>query len=65
MRKTIFATIFACFIAVAAIAGEVVVFCPGAVHGASKDKKAAEELIQFLITPAAKDKFKALGFTVS
>jgi molybdate transport system substrate-binding protein len=35
------------------------------VHSASKDKKAAEELIQFLITPAAKEKFKALGFTVS
>jgi molybdate transport system substrate-binding protein len=37
----------------------------GAVHGAAKDKKEAEELIQFLITPAAKEQFKARGFTVS
>ncbi len=35
------------------------------VHTAAKDKKAAEELIQFLITPAAKEKFKERGFTVS
>lgn len=35
------------------------------VHAAAKDKKAAEELIQFLIAPAAKEKFKARGFTVS
>jgi ABC-type molybdate transport system substrate-binding protein len=31
------------------------------VHCAAKDKKAAEELIQFLITPAAKEQFKARG----
>jgi molybdate transport system substrate-binding protein len=37
----------------------------GAVHIGAKDKKAAEELIQFLITPAAKEQFKARGFTVS
>jgi len=37
----------------------------GAVHSGAKDKKAAEELIQFLITPAAKEQFKARGFTVS
>lgn len=36
-----------------------------AVHSASKEKKAAEALIQLLVTPAAKEKFKALGFTVS
>jgi molybdate transport system substrate-binding protein len=36
-----------------------------AVHAGSTNKKAAEELIQFLVTPAAKEKFKALGFTVS
>jgi molybdate transport system substrate-binding protein len=35
------------------------------VHAAAKDKKAAEELIQVLITPAAKEQFKARGFTVS
>lgn len=35
------------------------------VHTAAKDKKAAEELIQVLITPAAKEQFKARGFTVS
>ena len=37
----------------------------GAVHAGSTNKKAAEELIQLLVTPAAKEKFKALGFTVS
>jgi molybdate transport system substrate-binding protein len=35
------------------------------VHAAAKDKKAAEELIQILITPAAKEQFKVRGFTVS
>ncbi len=37
----------------------------GAVHAESKDKKAGEELIEFLTAPAAKEKFKSLGFTVS
>jgi molybdate transport system substrate-binding protein len=37
----------------------------GAVHAGSTNKKAAEELLQLLVTPAAKEKFKALGFTVS
>jgi molybdate transport system substrate-binding protein len=37
----------------------------GAVHTAAKNKKAAEELIQLLISPAAKEQFKARGFTVS
>ena len=36
-----------------------------AVHSATKDKKAANELIQVLIAPAAKEIFKAHGFTVS
>ncbi len=36
-----------------------------AVHAGSTNKKAAEELIQLLVTPDAKEKFKALGFTVS
>jgi molybdate transport system substrate-binding protein len=36
-----------------------------AVHSRTKDKKAAEELIQALTTPAAKAMFKAHGFTVS
>lgn len=35
------------------------------VHSAAKDKRAAEELIQVLITPVAKEQFKARGFTVS
>ena len=35
------------------------------VHSAAKDKKAAEELIQVLTAPAAKEMFKAHGFTVS
>ena len=34
------------------------------VHTAAKDKKAAEALIDTLTTPAAKAKFKAVGFTV-
>ncbi len=37
----------------------------GAVHSAAKDKKAAEELIKALTTPAAKNLFKAFGFTVN
>ena len=37
----------------------------GAVHSAAKDKKAAEELIQMLTAPAAKELFKTFGFTVS
>ena len=37
----------------------------GAVHAGSTNKKAAEELIQLLVTPAAKEKFKTLGFTVN
>ena len=36
-----------------------------AVHAAAKEKSAAEGFIQFLTTPLAKDKFKAVGFTVS
>ncbi len=36
-----------------------------AVHAGSKDKKAAEELIQVLTGPEAKEKFKARGFTAS
>ena len=36
-----------------------------AVHAGSTNKKAAEELIQFLVTPAAKERFRALGFTVN
>jgi molybdate transport system substrate-binding protein len=35
------------------------------VHAASKNKKAAEDLIQELTTAAAKEQFKARGFTVS
>ena len=35
------------------------------VHAASKNKKAAEDLIQELTTSAAKEQFKARGFTVS
>lgn len=35
------------------------------VHTASKDKKAAEDLIKVLASPAAKEKFKAVGFTVN
>jgi molybdate transport system substrate-binding protein len=37
----------------------------GAVHSGSSNKKAAEELVQFLVTPAAKEKFKGFGFTVN
>jgi molybdate transport system substrate-binding protein len=37
----------------------------GSVHSAAKDKKAAEELIQVLTGPAAKELFKSFGFTVS
>jgi molybdate transport system substrate-binding protein len=36
-----------------------------AVHSAAKEKKAADELIQVLIAPAAKEMFKARGFTMS
>jgi len=36
-----------------------------AVHAQAKDKKAADDLIKVLTTPAAKEKFKAVGFTVS
>ncbi len=36
-----------------------------AVHGAGKDKAAATALIETLTTPAAKEKFKAVGFTVN
>ena len=35
------------------------------VHSASKDKAAAKALIELLTSPAAKEKFKAVGFTVS
>ncbi len=35
------------------------------VHSASKNKDAAKGLIELLTSPAAKEKFKALGFTVS
>jgi molybdate transport system substrate-binding protein len=41
-----------------------VMFSAG-VHSASKDKAAAKALIEVLISPAAKEKFKAVGFTVS
>lgn len=34
------------------------------VHNAAKDKRAAEELIGFLVAPAAKERFKVAGFTV-
>lgn len=34
------------------------------VHSAAKDKKAAEDVIRTLTTPAGKEKFKAVGFTV-
>ncbi len=37
----------------------------GAVHSAAKDKKAAEDLLRILTTPAAKALFKSYGFTVS
>jgi molybdate transport system substrate-binding protein len=36
-----------------------------AVHSGTKDKKSAEELINVLTTPAAKEIFKTRGFTVS
>jgi molybdate transport system substrate-binding protein len=36
-----------------------------AVHSGSKDKHAAEALIEILTSPSAKAKFKAVGFTVS
>lgn len=36
-----------------------------AVHAGSKDKKAAEDLIKALSAPAAKERFKTFGFTVS
>ena len=35
-----------------------------AVHAQAKDKKGAEELIKALTAPVAKEKFKAVGFTV-
>ncbi len=41
-----------------------VMFSAG-VHSASKDKAAAKALIEVLTSPAAKEKFKAVGFTVS
>lgn len=41
-----------------------VTFAAG-VHGAANNKRAAEELIQILTAPPAKEKFKAVGFTVS
>jgi molybdate transport system substrate-binding protein len=37
----------------------------GAVHSASKNKAAAKALIDLLTSPSAKEKFKAVGFTVS
>ena len=46
----------------AAIQGAVM-FSAG-VHSASKDKAAAKELIELLTSAAAKEKFKAAGFTV-
>ncbi len=36
-----------------------------AVHSAAKDKAAAKALIEVLTSPAAKEKFKTFGFTVS
>ena len=36
-----------------------------AVHSAAKDKDAAKALIEVLTSPAAKEKFKTFGFTVS
>lgn len=47
----------------AAIQGAVT-FSAG-VHTGAKDKKAAEDMIKALTSPAAKEKFKAVGFTVS
>ena len=41
-----------------------VMFSAG-VHSASKDKTDAKALIEVLTSPAAKEKFKAVGFTVS
>ena len=35
------------------------------VHAAASNKQAAGEIIQFLTSPAAKEKFKAVGFTVN
>jgi ABC-type molybdate transport system substrate-binding protein len=35
------------------------------VQSTSKDKAAAKALIEVLTSPAAKEKFKAVGFTVS
>jgi len=37
----------------------------GAVHSASQNKAAAKAIIELLTSPAAKEKFKAVGFTVS
>lgn len=37
----------------------------GGVHSGSKEKAAAKALIDLLSSPAAKEKFKAVGFTVS
>ena len=36
-----------------------------AIHSAAKDKAAAKALIELLTSPEAKEKFKAVGFTVS
>ena len=35
------------------------------VHSASKEKAAAKGLIDLLTSPSAKEKFKAIGFTVT
>ena len=37
----------------------------GAIHNGAKDKAAAKALIELLTSPEAKEKFKAVGFTVS
>jgi len=37
----------------------------GAIHSQAKDKAAARALIELLTSPEAKEKFKAVGFTVS
>jgi molybdate transport system substrate-binding protein len=47
----------------AAIQGSVTF--SAAVHSAAKDKGAAKALIEILTSPVAKEKFKAVGFTVS
>lgn len=37
----------------------------GAIHSSAKDKAAAKALIELLTSPEAKEKFRAVGFTVS